>query len=587
MIMLEISGDLKNTMDEYRITYRYNGIETDKMVKYSNGVFSISTNGVKNAMLIVKNENGYVCTVYGKEAYNGYELVFPPLDEGIYWFDVYADDNMILSERILSVNNIYDTVTPPKGIIYHIFVDRFCRFGKTSCRDDALLNDDWDNGIPQYQNRQGEALENNEFFGGNLYGVASELDYIKALGAEWIYLSPIFTAYSNHKYDTGDYMTVDEMFGGRKALDELIKKCHENGMKLILDGVFNHVGRDSVYFDYKNKYGGAYKNPLSPYRSWFNINTDGSYDCWWGITNLPKTNKNESFRDYICKTVIPEYMKAGIDGWRLDVVDEYDNSFLKQITSSVKHYNRNAVIIGEVWDDVTNKVAYGEQKKYFCGSCLDSAMNYPIKDGIIDYFLTCRADKLRDVLQNQLKYYPKEKLLLMMNFLGTHDSERILTVFGEGYSNGRSGDELANRLLSKQEKEKAKKMLKAAYALLVCLPGIPSVYYGDEAGLEGYRDPFNRRPFPWKHIDADLMPWFASMNSIRSTHESLIKGDTEIFQCNDGFFVLKRKYEREEIICVCNMSKEHDYFVSPDYIPLNGCGNVLSFCQTGIFERKQ
>ena len=486
--------------------YRENGVITHTFVKYAGREFTVKVSGRHLLCTEVYNEYKKVTDVVGEEMDGSTFVSLPELERGIYWVKVICDGDVIADERFVYVDDAYAPVKPPKGIIYHVFVDRFAKGGIVKRRPDAVMNYDWNNGIPQYAEYEGGYVENNMFFGGTLWGVADRINYIKSLGTEWLYLSPIFTAYSNHKYDTGDFMTVDGMFGGRKALDNLISVCHANGIKLILDGVFNHVGRDSVYFDYLDVYGnGAYHYADSPYREWFDIKNDGTYDCWWGITNLPKVRKTESYRRFICEKVIPEYMKAGIDGWRLDVVDEYDTSLLAGITEASKKYNPDAIIIGEVWDDVTDKVAYSERKQYFCGKCLDSAMNYPIRNAVISYFKSGDGSELKDVVENQIKHYPKEKLLCMMNFLGTHDTERIMTVLGDGFSNGVAGSVLASKKLGNDEYAAAKKLFKAAFALLSCLPGVPSIYYGDEAGLEGYRDPFNRRPFPWGKEDGELV----------------------------------------------------------------------------------
>ena len=220
------------------------------------------------------------------------------------------------------------------------------------------------------------------------------------------------------------------MFGGDEALKTLIDGCHKRGIRIILDGVFNHVGDDSIYFDSGNKYGGALHNPSSPYREWFNISPDGGYECWWGVKNLPKVIKCDSFRSYICDTVIPKYMKMGIDGWRLDVVDEYPESFLERITSASKSIDRNAYILGEVWEDASNKIAYGERKKYLCGNALDGVMNYPFRNAVCDFITTSDNEFITDITTTIAAHYPADRLNNSMNMLGTHDTERILTVLG-------------------------------------------------------------------------------------------------------------------------------------------------------------
>ncbi len=587
--------------NRYQVAFYENGVPTKTLVKYRGRVFTarVEGSGITGTSVYIYDDKGFAKRIEGVKDGDGYVLTFPELDSGFYRFRVElsaADGNRTEKpRRMLVVGNIYKTVKPPRGVIYQIFPDRFAKSGSIAAksgevkiREDAVINGDWYGELTQYPLLPGDNVENNEFFGGTLYGVIEKLNYLKSLGVEWIYLNPVFIAYSNHKYDTGDYMEVDAMLGGRRALDELVAECHKRGMKLILDGVFNHVGRNSIYFDYYGKYGGAYNNAASPYREWFDIRADGSYDCWWGLTNLPKVKKVASFRKFICGTVIPEYMRAGVDGWRLDVVDEYDNAFLEEITAAAKRINPEAVIIGEVWDDVTDKVAYSERKSYFFGAALDSATNYPLRNAIIRYITSGDAEFLKDELENQLTHYPAEKLICMMNILGTHDTERILTVLGGGTSENKTGDELACLRLSPEQREKGKRLLKAAYTLLDCLPGIPTIYYGDEAGLEGHRDPFNRLPFPWGREDREILDHYKEINALRAESMALIKGSTEILQWNDGFFAFEREYksvsEHERVFCVCNMSESYIYYVNGSYTPLNLKNNEVHPGETGIYK---
>ena len=577
-------------MEKLEISFYRNGKATKKAVRYFGDDFKISliSESIISANLTIRNDTGVLLQTQGKR--EGKEILFdfPENNRGLYFFSVEAltpDGSFSTPEgKILAVENIYKTLPPPKGVIYHIFVDRFAKGGNVPLREDAYYNPDWQGEITQYPEIPGDHVENNEFFGGNLYGIIDRLDYISSLGTEWLYLSPVFTAYSNHKYDVGDFLSVDEMFGGDTALEKLISECHGRGIKVILDGVFNHVGMYSVYFDIKNRYGGAYRNPDSPCREWFEIRPDGSYDCWWGITNLPKIKKVKSYRDFICGRVIPKYMNMGIDGWRLDVVDEYDNSFLEEITASAKRINPDAVIIGEVWEDVTEKIAYEERKSYFYGSALDSATNYPLREGIISYFQTGNAVFLKEVLENQITNYPDEKMFCMMNMLGSHDTVRIMNVLAGEDGKDKPGSRLAKLCLTPGQREKGKGLLMAAYSLMACLPGIPAVYYGDEGGLEGWRDPFNRKPFPWGKEDTELIEYFKKINRIRANSRSLIEGDTNILQWNDGFFVFEREYQDSgRIFCVCNMSKEHIYHVDSSFIPLNIKDYKVYPGQTGIY----
>ena len=267
------------------------------------------------------------------------------------------------------------------GVIYQIFPDRFCVGNNTKKNTEGRVVHSDLNDTPIFlPNEQGQVL-NNDFFCGDINGIISKLDYIKNLGVNVIYLNPIFKAYSNHRYDTGDYMQIDPMLGDINDFKQLIAKAREYGIKIVLDGVFNHTGDDSLYF---NKYGnydsiGAYQSKDSKYYDWYNFKSyPNEYESWWGIKTLPSVNENcKSYIDFITGKdgVIEYYTKLGIGGWRLDVVDELPDFFVEKIRSSAKTINKDAVIIGEVWEDASNKIAYGKRRKYFQGKELDSVMN--------------------------------------------------------------------------------------------------------------------------------------------------------------------------------------------------------------------
>ncbi|UKI12331.1 MAG: glycoside hydrolase family 13 protein [Oscillospiraceae bacterium] len=331
-----------------------------------------------------------------------------------------------------------------QGVLYHVFVDRFRRGAgavryRTGARG-AVMEPDWAHGIPPFAERQGDSLANNTFFGGNLWGVAEALDYLADLGVRVLYLSPIFRAYSNHKYDTGDYLTVDEGFGGEAALDALLDKAKRYGIAVILDGVFNHTGDDSRYF---NRYGtypdtGAYQSPDSPYRDWYEFSEwPDRYASWWGIPILPKLNhKNDVCRSFFTGVdgVGARYIRRGIAGWRLDVADELSDDFLDEFHASVRAAGaesaRKPVIIGEVWENAAEKTAYGRRRRYLQGGQLDSVMNYPVRSGILAFVCDRDAEMLYDVLTELYASYPRPVSDSLMNLIGTHDTERILTVLG-------------------------------------------------------------------------------------------------------------------------------------------------------------
>lgn len=449
-----------------------------------------------------------------------------------------------------------------KGIMYHIFVDRFAKGEiKPFSRDDIEINEDWEHGIPQYAKVQGERLENNMFFGGNLKGISDKMDYIESLGTKVIYLSPVFKAYSNHKYDTGDYGEIDEMFGGEEAFCELIETANKRGIKIILDGVFNHTGDNSRYF---NKYGnydsaGAYNDENSPYRSWYNFKRfPDDYDSWWGIDILPKLNQyNDQCREYFVgkNGIIEKYTKMGIGGWRLDVADELPDVFLDELRSRAHESSCDqAIIIGEVWENAATKVAYDHRRRYFQGKQLDSVMNYPIRNGILDFIKSGNARMLYNVLTEIYASYPRFVSDSLMNILGTHDTERILTVLGEKYCPQCSNDELAVKTMDDDERSRAIQMLKMAASIQYTVYGIPSVFYGDEAGSEGYHDPFCRKPYPWGRENAELLEHYKRLGKIRIEEKALDRGDFKIISCEESVIAYERSKGNSRVLVCANRS---------------------------------
>ncbi len=476
--------------------------------------------------------------------------------------------------RLLISKKDYNTpVAFGRGVMYQIFTDRFYRGeGKDSknipIREDARLIEDWDGGVPEYPQYPGAPLKNNTFFGGNLWGVAEKLDYLASLGVTYIYLCPIFKAYSNHKYDTADYTRIDEMFGGDEAFDDLIKKAREKGMGIILDGVFNHTGDDSVYFNKYGKYGdgGAYNDPDSPYVSWYKFRSHpDDYESWWGIDILPKLNhKNETCRRYFTGAdgIIEKYIKRGIVGWRLDVADELSDEFLCELRERAKKASGGeAVIIGEVWENAADKVAYGQRRKYFLGDQLDSVMNYPLKNAIVSFCLWGDGEMLYNTLTEIYASYPRCVSDKLMNLLGTHDTERILTVLGREDDNaGQPNSVLAHLRLSESERAEGIKLLKIAAALQYTAYGIPSVFYGDEIGLEGYGDPFCRMPMPWGDIDgtyrSEILDYYRMLGRMRREEEAFDGGDFRILSHTESAIAYVREKNDSRVLVIANRGED-------------------------------
>ncbi len=477
------------------------------------------------------------------------------------------------------------------GIIYHIFVDRFNKSGKCGVKSGAVLDPDWEDGIPQYGEYPGAEVSNNVFFGGDLYGIIEKLPYIASLGTSVIYLSPVFDAASNHKYDTADYLTVDSMFGGDEALRQLCAEAEKYGIGVMLDGVFNHTGSDSIYFNKEGKYDsvGAYNSKESPYYDWFNFKTyPDEYECWWGVKILPRVNSsNEDYISFICDKVVPKWMDAGVRHWRLDVADELSEVFLSRLAEKVHSISHDSQIVGEVWEDASDKVSYGHRRHYFSAGELSSVMNYPLRSAIISYIKWGDVENFRHATEGLYRRYPKHVSDTLMNFLGTHDTERAITIFGDDEFDSLTNAELAVRSLSPDARESAKAKLVEAYAILCALPGIPCVFYGDEVGLEGYRDPFCRKPFPWGRMDEELLEVYKKLGSYRSQEHLLSDGYLEIEDLTSEYFALRREDDGVtgySIIAVFNNTdNELEYRLSDETYTFEGekCGESVTLSPRG------
>ncbi len=505
-------------------------------------------------------------------------------DNGLFYYHVVADTvygrlyshgNDISEYAWLSDNPLYadayqlliykdDYKTPDflkRGVMYQIFVDRFFRGGNAPARVDAEMAESWDAEIAQYPAYPGAPLKNNLFYGGDLDGVKEKLPYLQSLGVTVIYLCPIFEAYSNHKYDTADYMQVDPMFGGREALDRLLSEARKYNIRILLDGVFNHTGAISRYFNMDGRYDsvGAYQSKNSPYYPWYRfINHPDEYTCWWGVKILPSVDSsNESYRQFIAGEggVADTYLQAGVSGYRLDVADELNELLLKELRIRVKAASADNALIGEVWEDASNKIAYDKRRRYFRGEELDSVMNYPLKNAIIDFLMQKNAQAFSNTTRSIYAHYPRFVSESLMNLLGTHDTERILSVLGGQNINGLTYEQMKDLRLAPGDRELAIRRLQLAYAILITMPGIPCVYYGDEVGMEGAKDPFNRRTYPWEHEDKWLLSFYQTMGRIRDEQaDVLMHGYYRVLYANGPHLVYVREEECGCILVALNAS---------------------------------
>ena len=467
----------------------------------------------------------------------------------------------------------YKTPDFAKGnIIYHIFVDRFNRADGVKTKRKYRLHESF-SVSPEVVSADGKYYAD-DFFGGNFNGIREKLDYLEELGVGIIYLSPIFKAFSNHRYDTGDYLKVDELLGTEDDFKKLLDAAHEKGMKIILDGVFNHSGADSLYF---NKFGtydslGAYQSKSSPYYDWYYFKKfPDEYACWWGCDNVPDLNKsNKDYRALVFgkNGVVEKWQKLGADGWRLDVVDELPIDFVNLLIKKIKSVNKDALVIGEVWEDASTKVSYGELRPYLLGDQLDGTMNYPFMNAIIAYVRDGDEKFFKDTVQSILENYPKETVYCLMNSLGTHDTVRIINALSDVRADGWSKTHKLGYKLPDSEYEKAKKKLYLASVLQFTLPGIPSIFYGDEAGLQGFDDPINRRPYPWGSEDKEILAHYKKLGRIRRENRAVFSGGFNMRDEN-GLVAYERAGGDDEILIAVNAGAyDKTLFINNEYTNL-------------------
>ncbi|MGN0530110.1 MAG: glycoside hydrolase family 13 protein [Eubacterium sp.] len=447
------------------------------------------------------------------------------------------------------------------GLIYQIFPDRFysSKTPKKNVPESRVMRK-WGE-EPYWQESQMNGIWNNDYFGGDLKGVEEKLEYLSGLGVSCIYLNPIFEAHSNHRYDTADYEKIDSLLGDESDLESLCKKAHGLGISVILDGVFSHTGCDSKYFNMYNRYNtvGAYNSKSSPYFSWYKF-TDypNGYKSWWGIKLLPEVSEeDEGYREYICgkNGILRRWLRLGISGWRLDVADELPDVFLDDLRKAVKEENENAVIIGEVWEDATNKFAYGERRRYLLGDQLDSVMNYPFADAILNYVKFGNAQAFMSGIMSIVENYPPCVVNVLMNHIGTHDTERAITrLAGESAEGKDRAWQHSHNQLSDYDYLKGISMMKLASLIQYTLPGVPSLYYGDEAGMQGMKDPFNRACFPWDNINKELYKWYKRLGEIRRGCKAFKEGSFEPLYAADGAIAYVRRSEENSVLTAVNNS---------------------------------
>ena len=442
-----------------------------------------------------------------------------------------------------------------EGIMYQIFPDRFhnglSRNRIRSPKKNSFLYGHWEDDPVYVKDPVTGSMLRWDFHGGNLEGIIEKLPYLKSLGVSILYLNPIFEAASNHRYDTGDYKKIDPMLGSEATFEALCQQAEAMGIRVILDGVFSHTGSDSRYFNREGNYStlGAYHSKNSPYFPWYRFKEyPEEYDCWWGIDTMPNTNEMEhSFRNYVIDdedSVVRRWLRKGASGWRLDVADELPAPFIRELRQAMKETSPESVLIGEVWEDASNKVAYGERREYLLGDELDAVMNYPFREAMIRFFTekdsgTETAMQLMSLYEN----YPKEAFFSCMNLVGSHDRTRILTVLGEApEETGLGTQEKIRYRLPKKKRRRAEVRFQLLTAFQMTFPGVPVIYYGDEVGMEGFNDPLNRRTFPWGSENQLLLEWVMKMTALRNSHDVFTRGEWQLLSTGENHIAFTRSH---------------------------------------------
>lgn len=460
-----------------------------------------------------------------------------------------------------------DTGTPDwfgRGVTYQIFPDRFHRTGTPDVSGMVgrrWLHESWDD-QPVFRPDEDGQITNRDFFGGSLAGITEKLDYLQSLSVTTLYLNPIFEAASNHRYDTADYRAIDPLLGDEETFRTLCREAHKRGIRVMLDGVFNHTGSRSRYFNADGFYPelGAAQSQDSPYYDWYSFHpwpTD--YDAWWGVKTLPAVNEQRpAYRQFIFKgedSVVRHWLRCGADGWRLDVADELPGDFIAGIRRAIEDEKPDGYLLGEVWEDGSNKVAYSQRRRYLLGRETHGLMNYPLRTALLRWLGGGDAAEFRESMETLRANYPLAAFYGAMNFLGTHDTPRILTLLGAEHIPA-AKEERAAFALSPAQLARGRAKLRLAGMLLYGFPGSPTLFYGDEAGMQGFEDPLNRGTYPWGREDTGLLDFFRALGRLRKERRSLQSGSLTYIYAQGGGLVITREHEGETTMVALNAGDE-------------------------------
>jgi len=518
---------------------------------------------------MLKSGNTYTCEaslsckgLYFYSVSNKYNQFLDYTEDGKPFFSRkhVSAQHIVVSRDYIPAEEFYG------GIAYQIFPDRFAVDGETVHLPRRVYHKDLAD-IPYWRPDSEGKIRNNDFYGGNIRGIISRLDYLASLGVTLIYLNPIFEAASNHRYDTGNYLKIDPQLGTEDDFRELCAEARSRGIRIILDGVFSHTGDDSIYFNRYGHYGseGAYQSRKSPYFQWYKFcRWPDQYDSWWGIDTLPEVDETEpSYRAFITGEggVIDHWMQAGASGFRLDVADELPDSFIAEVRDAIRRNDPEGLLIGEVWEDASNKISYSERRKYFWGDELDGCMNYPFKNAVLDYMRTGNAECFEKTVSEIILHYPAQMLHSCLNMLSSHDTERAINALAAPESVKCSREQQSSMILCRGDYMRGVEMLKLAYALMFFLPGIPMIYYGDEIGLQGGKDPFCRGFFCEDKADRNLLDSIHAICSRRTELRDILKdADTEFFRADSGCIGFRRISEKGKLAFMINMGNECSEF---------------------------
>ena len=493
---------------------------------------------------------------------------------------------------------VYDPSLPTpdwfgRGVTYQIFPDRFCRDAFAGPPDasglvgNRVVHRDWEEPVELTEDQGGNP--GRDFFGGTLAGIEEKLGYLKELGVTTLYLCPIFEAASNHRYNTADYEKIDPMLGTEEDFRRLCGSAHALGMRVMLDGVFNHTGSSSRYFNADGFYPslGAAQSRESPYYPWYSFSSwPDRYDAWWGISTLPAVNEGHpAYLDYIVEgenSIVRRWLRLGADAWRLDVAGELPDDFIARIRAVMGEEKPDSLLLGEVWEDGSNKISYDKRRKYLLGRETHGLMNYPFRTAALAYLLGADqegrpygGEDFRETMETVRENYPPSAFYSGMNLLGTHDTPRILTLLGRRGEWPASPRERLLCRLTPEERDRGRRLLQLGALLLYSFPGSPTVFYGDEAGMEGYEDPLNRGTFPWGREDRDLQRYYARLGQLRNSRASLQQGSLRWLCAQGPVLAFARDWEEESTLIVLNAGER------PVELSLDWSGAPASDALTG------